>query len=242
MSRRYTPRDVELLSKGFREQRLLLDLEVLLDRPLGGIVQMMEKLALQNPANWAEETLNNYRRDYSAIRNIRYRPLYRNRILTYLKDHPDTTANGLRAAGLGLDFSYGYDGKINNARRDAGIDIGDIRRKKKLSRIESSKKRIIECLLKHPSADIQYLRSHGLIKDFCRVYTGNLTDARRDAGILPEGYVSAKEAVQILGYTKQGIFYLFDTGKIEGMKLGRGKHRRLFLSRESIESWKVKKD
>ena len=193
-------------------------------RPIAGIADKLERLSLQAPAIWNPEKIKEYLKGHRKKKSKeswhRYREKRKDRskriILNYLTQHPTATVGDLRSASLGLDLSIGYHDRINDARREAGLKQ---RKYTKLSKKER-KQRLLGYLRENTEASCNDIVEAGLRTDFKAIYNFNLTDARRDAGIIKPGYVLAAEAARLWGVSRQYVSKMYKQCKIDGYKVG----------------------
>lgn len=233
MSQIYSKQELGQLLSGFNLNMPLSGLEAKLHRSVISIASKIERLAKSNPRKWSLKKVAEYKKQA----NETYKERFKKRLSAYLKENPSATASDVRKAGFGWDLGLGYDNRINDARRDAGIDIKMIyaeRRKileeRSKTLKEEYKKKLINFLNSNPKASIYDIMDAGLGPALHLGYRSRLDDARKDAGILTEGYVYAAEASRILGVSRERVSQLFKNHEIDGYRLG----RRVLISLDSI--------
>ena len=235
----YSEQEIRILLSEVNSGTPPSELERILKRPATGISIKITKLSQADPITWPPERIKDYTeqsRDY-----------YRRQVAEYLKEHPNATRREIRKAGLGWELAFGYHNNINNARRDAGIDMASIieNRRRKLVHyweknlekrkliIEKQRIELIQYLEKNPFATKKDILNAGFGRVLLKS-TGGLQGAKKDANIIKEGYISAAEAARILEITRERSSQLFEKGQLEGYRLG----RFIYISLESVNSRK----
>ncbi len=124
--------------------------------------------------------------------------------LSYLKEHPEATTEDVKGAGFGYDLWIAYRGRINDARRDAGIGIRNV---KQFLSLKERKQRVRSYLQGYPEANTEDVKGAGFGYDLWIAYRGRINDARRDAGIgirNVKQFLSLEERKQrVLSYLKE---------------------------------------
>lgn len=227
MPPRYSQKELELLLLQFNQEMPLSRLEIKLGRSAYGIIQKIQSLSGQDPDTWNPSKVREYKKQWYHVIGKEYHrqriAYYKQRLRTYLGEHPDAIVRDLKVAGLMWDLYFGYEGSLDDARRDAGID--------KKSAVAKRKEKIITYLKEHPNATTRDLKETELRNAFYSVYRYRIDEARRDAGIITDGYVSGAEAARMLGITRQFVSDLFKRHKLDGYKVGWS----LFISLTSVE-------
>ncbi|MCK4634279.1 MAG: hypothetical protein KAT37_00215 [Candidatus Aenigmarchaeota archaeon] len=107
----------------------------------------------------------------------------------YLIDNPEATINDIEKAGHypALDKFYGT--KINEAKKDAGLPEKYIRFRKYSKEEEKRRKEDLhQYLIDSPNVGAEDIRKTDYGSDFDKLYKGNLTKAKKDAGV-PDEYI-----------------------------------------------------
>lgn len=129
------------------------------------------------------------------------------RVTSYLYRHPQATAQDLKNAGLGFDLGIAYNGRINDARKDVGIKPKNI---KKVIPKETSRKRILDYLQKHPEAESRDILKAELWPHLMRAFCGRLSDARETADIDIGEVKRERSAASILFHLRKNPEYTYD--------------------------------
>ncbi len=152
------------------------------------------------------------------------------KILSYLTKHPDSTFRDLSEDGLAYDLRVVYNKRICDAKMDAGIHGNAVT-------LEQRRHKVLAYLQEHPTATFSDFREAGLSYDLLLAYEGKINTARKAAGLLDDGSISAADAARILGVSRERVSQLFENGKLSGHRLG----RKVFVTSSSIKKWKQKK-
>jgi hypothetical protein len=105
------------------------------------------------------------------------RSIQKQEIISFLKQNQEAQSPDLIRAGLGPALNAIYSGRINDARKDAGVPF-----KKRFSRKER-RARLVLYLRKHPEAGFSQVRRDGFSADLGTAYKNKLAAARIDAGL-----------------------------------------------------------
>lgn len=240
-SRLYSQQDIGKLLSEFNLGTPISEIEVKLNRTAVGIVKKIIKLSKVDPHVWNQNMVERYKRDLLRQHNEEYRGYYRQRVLEHLIKHPTATVADVRKAGLSWHLRLGYGNRLNDARKDANIDV-KLLYAERLKKVEERhneiekrrKEKVITFFKKHPKTTKPYIIKAGLGRDFNFAYNGAINRARKDAGILTDEYVSAAETARQLDVSKERVSQLFEGKKLNGYRLG----RLVYISLESIESRK----
>jgi len=235
---KYTSKELEKLKLGVDSGLPISSLEGLLeDRGASGIAKKLQTLSTQDPNTWNPEKIIKVVAEYKSELWISPRndpervEESKKRVLDYLREHPDAKVLDLENAGLSYDLSVGYDNKLNDARSYLGLE--ERARGQQLSK-KQRKQRILSYLREHPNATTPEIERAGY-KTELYVVPENIDSLRVEAGIIPEGHISAAEAARKLGKSREGISFLFRDGKLGGLKVG----RRMYISETSVNNYSV---
>jgi len=212
------------------------EIEVKLDRSAGGIALKLENLSKRDPNTWNSEKTRPYIVQHSSeVWNLPQKDpdrvqQSRQRVLGYLRDNPDANRSDLAKAGLSYDLSVGYNRRINDARRDLGLEerVAGQQQTKGMKR-----QRILSYLREHPDAMVYDIKQDGH-KWALEALKQNIDDLRREAGVVPKDYISAAKVAKELHISRTRVSQLFEKGQLDGYKSG----RRLFISLPSVENRK----
>jgi hypothetical protein len=238
MGKRYTQQELDILLEEVNLGTDISELEKKLERPGMGIAQKMYLLSKEDPDTWDLEKIEPYVAGWSRERwkttQSDQPKVKRNqqRVLDYLKERPDADFHDLNAAGLKYALWVGYRNRINDARNHLGtMEMAPGGRLQ--SSIEQRRGKIVDYLREHPNALHMDVRRAGHGYDF-NIVGGSIHDLRREAGIVPEGYILGADASRRLGMTKEGASYLFRKGTLEGIKVG----ANIYVSEASVDEYK----
>jgi excisionase family DNA binding protein len=237
----YTPEDLEILLEGVNLGTDISELVESLGRTESGIVQKLDKLSKTDPAIWDPEKVKPYvghdnREKWKSVRN-NPQTIARSqkRVLDYLRKHPDAMTPDLREAGLDPDLQLGYRHRINDARRELGLEERMGGGRLRLTR-EQRKEKILSYLRLNPDAGRKDAESAGHSYDFNEVRE-SIHSLRKEAGVVPEDYLLGAEAAGRLGLSKEGVSVLFRHGTLEGIRVG----TNFYISRESVDNYSKNK-
>lgn len=152
------------------------------------------------------------------------------KILSYLTKHPDSTLGDLSGDGLGYDLRVVYNRNMSDAKMDAGIHVNAVTLKQR-------RHKVLAYLQEHPTATSSDFREAGLSNDLFLAYENKVNTARKAAGLLDEGSISAADAARILDVSRERVSQLFEEGKLSGHRLG----RKVFVTSSSVKERKRKK-
>ncbi len=220
----YSPQELQELQAAVCSGAPLSELGARLQRPVGGIAAKLQALSRRDPGRWDPRLIGEIVRQRhndnwtSPQREPAKVERSRQRVREHLAAHPDSKRRDLEHAGLGWDLLIGYSGRINAARRD--LALPERPRGTRVSR-EQRRQRLAAYLAEHPAATSRDLEHMGYSRDLCVAYGNCMDAARRAAGVLPAGYVSAAEAARKLRVSREWISQLVGTGQLEGYRLGR---------------------
>ena len=102
------------------------------------------------------------------------------------------------------------------------------------SATEERKQKIVRYLKRHRNATWGNVERDGLIYDLRVAYQGKINDARRDAGLIPDGYITRLEAAEILGVRGVYVTQLAREGMLNGYRVV----RNLYVSLEDVQRLK----
>ena len=123
----------------------------------------------------------------------------------------------LRRSGIGIALKL-----LSLSEEDSeNWDRNEALKKYKEFRREYYRGRIVNYLIDNPEAMAKDLIANGHGWDLGIAYNGRINDAKRDAGIIPKGYISAAEAARQLNTSRSRISSLFNTGKLNGCRIGK---------------------
>lgn len=238
MSRKkYTPQDLAILLEGVNSGTPISVLEQKLGRTSRGLELKLGNLLSQDEDAWDREKINLLFRDIHSRRWLASREdaalveRSRQQIDDYLLEHPDAATRDLQEAGLLYALFVSYGGLINEARNQLGLaELGPRELLKPTN--EQRRQGLISYLRINRDASSEDLRRDGYSRDILAI-EDTLESLRREAGIVPEGYIRAAEASRKLGKSREGISFLFRTGKLEGIRVGRD----MYISQTSIRDY-----
>jgi hypothetical protein len=242
MPRRYKPpynsQELEIMSSGVELGIPLSELEKRLeDRSSRVIGNDLQKLSEEDPNNWNPEQIRRMIADsnsklWRAPQNDPDKVQQsRQRILNYLRENYDADREDIYHAGLNYDFSVGYQGRINDARKDLGFEERASGGQQQLTK-EQRRQRIVSFLRNNPNTQATDNPYNGFQHDRS-VVDGSIEDLRREAGILPNGFISAAEVSNRLHTNKQQVTNLFKRGDLDGFRLG----RHIYISEISVTNY-----
>lgn len=128
--------------------------------------------------------------------------------LEYLKTKPDATSKDVRHDGFGPELYKFYDGRINRAKRAAGIDEKFIRTTSGRSITESRKQKMLEYIEKNPDVTKEDVSNAGFGSELSKFYNGSINAVKKDVGIGEEHFrkheeISEKRKVEFLNWLKE---------------------------------------
>ncbi len=199
-----------------------------------GVAEKLAALVKRHPETWDGPNVEDYllsvkRLRWSSISNpYRVQDAYE-KVVAYLRnENPNATAVELTAAGLSYEVSLAFgQNMVNAAKRAAGLEERAFGQQAHTA--DFDRQRVRDYLENHPEATSGELTEAGL-GNALKVYLGGIDDARRDAGILPQGYISAADAARELRL-KCGVSDLVARRKLEALRVG----NRVYVSVESVE-------
>jgi len=235
MPRKFMLHELEVMLSGVNSGTPMSELEsILKGRKAVAIVRKLNLLSEEDPIMWDPEKIRPY---VKHVRSELWRSPQndpnrveqsKQRILDYLRENTDANAPDLDNAGLAYDLSVGYAGRINEARNEAGLGEFAPGENIKPSK-KQRKQRILSYLREHPEASFPDLVKAGYGHHLTAIGNG-IDNLRRDADIVPNGYISGAEAADKLESSRQWVSKLFKQGKIDGIKVG----KRLYVSETSV--------
>lgn len=237
MSTKYTPQDLEILLEGVNSGTPISVLEQKLGRTSRGLELKLGNLLSQDEDTWDREKINllfRYIHSRSWLASREDAALVersRQKIDDYLLEHPDAATRDLQDAGLRYALFVGYGGLINDARNQLGLaELGPRELLKPTN--EQRRQGLINYLRVNRDASNKDLQRDGYGRDII-VIEDTLESLRREVGIVPEGYIRAGEASRKLRKSREGISFLFRTGKLKGIRVGRD----MYISQTSIRDY-----
>ncbi len=232
----YSPQDLRRLFRGVRAGKSLLDLAVALGRSEIGVGAHLEKLSRQS-LYWQSVGAGRVLKEYGSLKWRRPRDSSekveksREEVSKYLREHPSATVKDLEEAGLSYHLSVGYDNRLNDARREVGIEESP-KGKQPLKSRREYREDALDFIRDNPDAIFEDVKNVGYYSDlWCE--GESITQLRIDAGVIPEDSIKAVEAAQILGVSKTTITNRIKAGKLSGFKRG----VNLYLSRSEVEKY-----
>ncbi len=228
MSQIYSKQELGQLLSGFKLSTHISQLEAELHRSAIGIASKMERLSKSNPRKWNPKKVAEYKKQVDET----CKGYFKKRLSEYVTGNPVATTSDVRKAGFGWDLSLGYGNRLNDAKREVGIDIERIYSERRRTLKERHKDEIISFLNDNRTATAYDIKEAGLGHALDYGYNRRLNDARRDAGILRVGYVSAAETSRMLGLSRERVSQFFYANRLEGYTVG----RHVFISLDSIKN------
>ena len=120
--------------------------------------------------------------DYEEIINSK-RKLKRGELLLFLRENPNAVIKDLPVRLYNL-LNSAYKCRINDLRRDLNLPIKKVRRYEKKEK-EQIKKELLDYLKNKPETSYNEIIAAGLYRKLHLIYKGNITAARKDAGLSP---------------------------------------------------------
>lgn len=238
MFRSYAPAELEQLLFEINAGTSAEEILIKLDRSASSLVSKLKKLYESDPTRWDTEKVHEYVSKFNSEvwRLPRKQPdrvkQSRQRVLAYLREHPNADAQDFENDGLVYDLSIAYDSnRINAARRDLDLEEKHVGKQPSLSK-EQRRQRLLDYLKEHPNVTMGNINNTHR-GDVSIVY-GGIDAARRDAEIIPVDYISAAQSGRELGITRERISQLFEKGQLDGCRVG----RRLYISLVDVENRK----
>lgn len=235
---RYTPQELSQLLFEVNSDAPLEKIAAKLNRSELGIPRKLQQLSESYPDTWDPEKVHRY---IAKLNSKKWRSPKKNpekverskqKILNYLREHPDDTTVNIERAGLDFDLFIGYNNRLNVARRELGL-------KERPKRISESqrRRRLLAYMKKHPNATRDDIYNAGYSQDI-NILHRSIYALRRDAGLVNDEYVSTEEAARALGIERKAVLYLFWKDRLDGIRLGRNIYIRLYNAenRKQIQS------
>lgn len=148
-------------------------------------------------------------------------------LLKWLRQNPQASTRNLVAEGFQEAFHFWYGFELWMAKEDAGLSVSSKDKfrsrenKKPFGRsISVLRSELLNFLQNNPGATTATIRQSGFSYALKRVYRGNIAAARKDAGLVPRGWVSLATCARKMRISTQRLSILAKQGRIPSLRLG----------------------